>query len=79
MTRFKALIVDCGGVLTNSLHGVMRDFCRAEELPDDAVVELFSRDAEGFAAIERGAIAQIEWERTPPRCSESRQTICCAA
>lgn len=67
MTQFKGLIVDYGGVLTNPLHGVMRDFCRAEGLPDDTLVELFTRDPKGraaFAAIERGAITQVEWERT---------------
>lgn len=66
MTQFKALIVDYGGVLTNPLHAVMRDFCRAEALPDDALVELFTRDPDGraaFAAVERAAITQVEWER----------------
>lgn len=67
MTVFKGLIVDYGGVLTNPLHEVMRDFCRAEGLADDALVELFTRDPDGraaFAAIERGAITQTEWEHT---------------
>ena len=67
MNRFKALIVDFGGVLTNPLVVVMRDFCRAEGLADDALDELFTRDPAGravFAAIERGAIAQTAWEET---------------
>jgi putative hydrolase of the HAD superfamily len=65
--RFSGLVVDYGGVLTNPLHGVMRDFCRAEGLADDALVELFTRDPVGraaFADIERGAITQTEWEET---------------
>jgi epoxide hydrolase-like predicted phosphatase len=63
--RFRGLIVDFGGVLTNPLHGVMRDFCRAENLPEDALVELFTRDTRGraaFADLERGEISQLEWE-----------------
>jgi putative hydrolase of the HAD superfamily len=67
VNRFKALIVDFGGVLTNPLVGVMRDFCRAEGLADDALVELFTRNAAGravFAAIESGAIDQPAWEET---------------
>jgi putative hydrolase of the HAD superfamily len=67
VNRFKALIVDFGGVLTNPLAGVMRDFCRAEGLADDALVELFTRNPAGravFAAIEAGAIDQPAWEET---------------
>jgi putative hydrolase of the HAD superfamily len=67
VSRYKALIVDFGGVLTNPLPGVMRDFCRAEGLPDNALTDLFTRDPAGraaFAAIERGDITQPEWEET---------------
>jgi putative hydrolase of the HAD superfamily len=67
VNRFKALIVDFGGVLTNPPAGVLRDFCRAEGLADDALAELFTRDPAGravFAAIERGAIDQRAWEET---------------
>ena len=66
MTRFKGLIADFGGVLTNPVSDVMRDFCRAEGLPEDALVRLFTRDSQGraaFAAIERGAMSQVEWEQ----------------
>ena len=65
MSRLRGLVVDFGGVLTNPLHGVMRDFCRAEGLADDALVELFTRDSRGraaFADLERGEITQGEWE-----------------
>lgn len=65
MSRFRGLILDFGGVLTNPLHGVMRDFCRAEGLADEALVELFTRDSRGraaFADVERGEIGQLEWE-----------------
>lgn len=64
MPRFKGLISDFGGVLTSPVRGVMRDFCRAEGLPEDALTGLFTRDSRGraaFAAIERGAMAQVEW------------------
>lgn len=67
MTRFKGLIVDFGGVLTNPVLGVMRDYCRAEGLAEDALAALATRDSRGraaFAAIERGAITQQEWEQT---------------
>jgi FMN phosphatase YigB (HAD superfamily) len=65
VTVFKGLIVDFGGVLTNPLLGVMRDFCRAEGLAEDALTDLFTRDSRGraaFANLERGDISQIEWE-----------------
>lgn len=65
MSRFKGLILDFGGVLTNPLHEVMRDFCRAEGLAPDALVDLFTRDERGraaFADVERGRITQREWE-----------------
>jgi putative hydrolase of the HAD superfamily len=65
VSRFKGLILDFGGVLTNPLHEVMRDFCRGEGLAPDALVELFTRDARGraaFADVERGRITQREWE-----------------
>ena len=65
MSRLRGLVVDFGGVLTNPLHGVMRDFCRAEGLADGALVELFTRDTRGraaFADLERGEITQGEWE-----------------
>jgi putative hydrolase of the HAD superfamily len=65
VSRFKGLVVDFGGVLTVALPGVMRDFCRSEGLPDDALHKLFERDPQGrasFAALERGAIGQGEWE-----------------
>jgi putative hydrolase of the HAD superfamily len=67
VTGFKALVTDFGGVLTNPVGEVMRDFCRAEGLPDDALAALFTRDSRGraaFAAIERGAMTQAEWEQT---------------
>lgn len=65
MRALKALIVDFGGVLTNPLLEVMRDFCRAEGLAEDALVNLFTRDSQGraaFAELERGDITQQEWE-----------------
>lgn len=57
--------MDFGGVLTNPLPGVMRDFYRSEGLAEDALVELFTRDGRGkaaFADLERGEISQAEWE-----------------
>lgn len=59
--------MDFGGVLTNPVGEVMRDFCRAEGLPENALGVLFARDSRGraaFAAIERGAMTQGEWEQT---------------
>lgn len=67
MAQFKGLVTDFGGVLTNPVVEVMRDFCRAEGLPEDALTALFTRDSRGraaFAAIERGAMSQHEWEQT---------------
>ena len=67
VARFKGVIFDFGGVLTNSVGGVMRDFCRAEGLADDALAALFRHDSRGraaFAAIERGEVSQVEWEKT---------------
>jgi putative hydrolase of the HAD superfamily len=61
----KGVIADFGGVLTNPLPGVMRDFCRAEGLAEEALVDLFTRDSRGraaFADLERGDISQNEWE-----------------
>jgi hypothetical protein len=58
VSRFKGLIVDLGGVLTNPLHGVMRDFAPAVGLAPEALVELFSRDSQSraaFADVERRA------------------------
>jgi putative hydrolase of the HAD superfamily len=67
VASFKALITDFGGVLTNPVGEVMRDFCRAEGLPENALGALFTRDSQGraaFAAIERGDMSQTEWEQT---------------
>jgi putative hydrolase of the HAD superfamily len=67
VSPYKALIVDFGGVLTSPLPAVMRDFCRAEGLPDHALLDLFARDPAGreaFTALERGAITQTAFEET---------------
>ena len=43
MSRLRGLVVDFGGVLTNPLHGVMRDFCRAEGLEVAEIQHLHRR------------------------------------
>jgi len=61
---FKALIADFGGVLTNPLGRVVRDFCEREGVGDHGLAVLSSnRDQQdSFAALERGDISQVQWE-----------------
>ena len=62
--RFAGLILDFGGVLTNSFEGALRSFCLRENLEPDALERVFSLDtgAQGaLVELERGAISQVEF------------------
>jgi len=62
----QALILDFGGVLTLDFWEALREFCRAEGLPGDALVDLVTRDPDGrrmLVDLERGAIGQAEFEQ----------------
>jgi putative hydrolase of the HAD superfamily len=61
----KALVLDFGGVLTNDFWEVLRSFARREGLPENALVDLVTRDPEGIELLrdlERGSIGQAEFE-----------------
>jgi epoxide hydrolase-like predicted phosphatase len=60
----RGLLIDYGGVLTNPLHPVLRDFCRAKGLPEDAVSALIvdgSPLKPMMEAYERGEIEEDEF------------------
>lgn len=66
MTRPSGLILDFGGVLTSDLWRSVRSCARREGLPEDALLDLLHHDAEvhrSFVALERGEIAQADFER----------------
>jgi putative hydrolase of the HAD superfamily len=59
------LILDFGGVLTTDLWSSIRAGSRRAGLPENAVLELMRDDSDGrerFTALERGDIAQTEYE-----------------
>lgn len=61
---FKALIVDFGGVLTNPLERVVRDFCVREGVEQEGMRVIFGGHDDGsFEALERGDISQEQWNR----------------
>lgn len=62
----QALILDFGGVLTLDFWDALREFSRAEGLPDGALVDLVTKDPTGrrmLSDLERGAIGQARFER----------------
>ncbi|GGX72769.1 HAD-IA family hydrolase [Streptomyces hiroshimensis] len=64
----QGLVLDFGGVLTTPVAECTRAFCLREGLAPDAFLRIISADPEGseiYARLERGEIAQAEWnERT---------------
>ena len=60
------LLVDFGGVLTTSVWDSFADFCRENDLDEDAVKRLFREDPEAMACLrglETGKIAEDEFEQ----------------
>ncbi|MCA1823304.1 MAG: hypothetical protein LC640_03370, partial [Frankia sp.] len=66
--RFRGLLVDYGGVLTNPLHHTMGDFCRdldldAEHLEETIRALYGSEDTPGIVhGLETGAVEVEEFE-----------------
>jgi putative hydrolase of the HAD superfamily len=61
----QALILDFGGVLTSDFREALRQFCRHAGLPDDALIDLVTKDPDGrrmLTDLERGTIGQAEFE-----------------
>lgn len=59
-------MLDFGGVLTTNLWESLRSFARREGLPENALVDLLTKDPEGInllRSLERGAIGQLQFER----------------
>jgi putative hydrolase of the HAD superfamily len=60
------LILDFGGVLTTDLFESIRGCARREGLPDNAILDLLSKDRHIrplFVGLERGEVAQPDFER----------------
>ena len=60
-----ALLIDFGGVLTTSVWDSFADFCRENDLDEDAVKRLFREDPEAMACLrglETGKIEEDEFE-----------------
>ena len=67
----KGLLVDFGGVLTTNVFDSFKAFCRAENLPEDTIKEIFrDREGEGLALLrrlEKGELSADEFsERFAP-------------
>jgi putative hydrolase of the HAD superfamily len=65
-----ALVLDFGGVLTNDFWEVLREYARRDGLPQDALVDLVTKDPEGsqlLRSLEKGAIGQAAFEREVSR------------
>ena len=66
MSRYRALVVDFGGVLTTSIWPAFAAFCEREGLEPQTVRDLFKGDAEALAllrGLETGDLADAEFER----------------
>ena len=64
--RYRALLVDFGGVMTTSVWDSFADFCREKGLDEDAVRRLFREDPEALAdlrSLETGTIEEAEFEQ----------------
>jgi putative hydrolase of the HAD superfamily len=62
----KGLLVDFGGVLTTNIWDGFDEFCRAEDLEEGAVREMFKRDPNALAdlrLLETGEITDEEFAR----------------
>jgi epoxide hydrolase-like predicted phosphatase len=63
----KALIVDFGGVLTTSIWPAFGEFCDAEGLAPDSVLELFRNDPEALALLRKLETGELSAEEFEPR------------
>lgn len=66
MSRYRALVVDFGGVLTTSIWPAFAAFCEREGLEPQTVRDLFKGDAEALAllrGLETGDLADADFER----------------
>jgi putative hydrolase of the HAD superfamily len=63
----KALIVDFGGVLTTSIWPAFGEFCDAEGLAPDSVLELFRDDPEALALLRKLETGELSAEEFEPR------------
>jgi len=64
--RYRALLVDFGGVMTTSVWDSFADFTQEKGLDEDAVRRLFREDPEALAdlrLLETGAIEEVEFEQ----------------
>jgi putative hydrolase of the HAD superfamily len=64
-SRYTALLVDFGGVMTTSVWDSFADFCRAKGLEENTVKRLFREDPGALAelrGLETGALKEAEFE-----------------
>src|SRR5918994_3609956 len=66
-SRYRALIVDFGGVLTTSIWPAFAQFCEAAGLPPDSVLELFRSDPEALSLLRRLETGELEPEEFEPQ------------
>ena len=65
MSRFDALFVDFGGVLTTNVFDAFGDYCESEGLERDAFASLLRRDPEAAGLlrdVETGALSEDDFE-----------------
>ena len=65
MSRYAALVVDFGGVLTTSIWPAFASFCEREGLEPETVRDLFRGDSEALAllrGLETGDLADADFE-----------------
>lgn len=63
----RGLLIDYGGVLTNPLGPVLRDFCRAKGLPEDSVSALIVAGSPLKPMMEAYERGEVEEEEVVPR------------
>jgi putative hydrolase of the HAD superfamily len=64
--RYRALLVDVGGVITTDFYASIAAHCERLGLPRDAFVRLVTEDPEGrslYHCLERGEVSQRDFER----------------
>lgn len=64
--HYQGLLLDFMGVLTSDLFEAYRTFCLEENLPEDALIDLLTKNPEGHRLlmdVERGTIGQTDFEQ----------------
>jgi putative hydrolase of the HAD superfamily len=65
--RYRALVVDFGGVLTTSIWRAFAQFCEAAGLPPDSVLELFRSDPEALSLLRKLETGELQPEEFEPQ------------